>query len=207
MLFGRKKMRNQLVPATPLAIEGGAMPAYSFADKPMEQKPSIGSRLLGSALDGLSAAFGAEPSYIQGIQRQRQAQLAEQERQRGLQDYEKKQQIEAKYRAPQINDTERDYELYTRLYGVDKAKELLARPQYVQQANGQYLQLGGFNPNESQPQQRRPEIGAEIDDPRKAGQQRNVVDQAGAAGMRAALGEQGFQNWVRKNGLTIQGGQ
>ena len=160
MLCGRKKLeigklRTQAAAPVPYGFDPEITPDYSVSDKPaMQAKPSIGNRLIGSALDGLGAAFGLEPTYLQGIQAQRQSQLEAQKaarnRQDGLDDYEKKQQIEAKYRAPQVNDTERDYELYTKLYGVDKAKELLARPQYVQQANGQYLQLGGFNPNEAQ---------------------------------------------------------
>ena len=128
MLFARKKLdigklRTQAAAPVPYGFDPEMTPDYSVADKPaMQAKPSIGNRLIGSALDGLGAAFGLEPTYLQGIQAQRQSQLEAQKaarnRQDGLDDYEKKQQIEAKYRAPQVNDTERDYELYTKLYGV-----------------------------------------------------------------------------------------
>jgi len=159
MIFGRKRMdigklREQASAPVPYGFDPQMTPDYSGADKPVAQtKPSNGKRILGSLLDGLGVAVGLEPTYLQGVQAQRQSQLeaqnAERARQAGLEDYEKKQEIESKYRPPQVNDTERDYQLYVKLYGEDKAKELLARPQYVQQANGQYLQLGGFNPNEA----------------------------------------------------------
>lgn len=154
MIFGRKKMMRQAAEMPNPGIDA-SMSATLPASQP--QSMGTGGRILRSVLDGLSVATGGQPAYFNGIQAQRQAQLdaqnAERERQAGMKDYEQKQQIEAKYRAPQVNDTERDYELYTRLYGVDKAKELLARPQYVPLADGRFMQLGGFNPNDAESSQ------------------------------------------------------
>ena len=81
MIFGRKKLdigklRTQAAAPVPYGFDPEMTPDYSVSDKPaLQAKPSIGNRLIGSALDGLGAAFGLEPTYLQGIQAQRQSQL------------------------------------------------------------------------------------------------------------------------------------
>lgn len=152
MIFGNKmnKLRRQVATALPPGIGGEPMPFETPQAQTQQKGPS---RFVGSILDGLSVATGGEANYLNGVQAQRQAQLEAQaaaaKRQADMADYEAKQQIEAKYRAPQVNDTERDYAFYTGIFGEDKAKELIARPQYFQQSDGRFVQMGGFNPNDA----------------------------------------------------------
>ena len=115
-----------------------------------QQRPGLGTRLLGQGWEGKVAALGASlmgdhnalPQFFQNreamafktaeAQRQRAAELA---------DFERKQQIEAKYRPPKTNDTIADFEWYKNLSPEDRALYEQMRPVYRQGADGQFYRV------------------------------------------------------------------
>lgn len=71
------------------------------------------------------------------------------------------------------------------------------------------MQMGG---QQTQPQGNLPAIGSVVPDPRKpaggqGGPYSNVVDPAGEAAMIRTLGRAGYEQWKRKYGLQVTGGQ
>ena len=109
-------------------------------------------RALGGAADSAATFFGGQPLIAQNLQMQqvmafRQAE-AQRQRAAELADFERKQQIEAQYRAPKVNDTIADFEWYKNLSPEDRALYEQMRPVYRQGADGQFyrVQTGNQTP-------------------------------------------------------------
>jgi hypothetical protein len=127
---------------------GGAF-GDPMASQP-QRKPGLGTRLLGQGWEGKVAALGASlmgdrsavPDYFQSREvmafKQAEAQRA---RAAELADFERKQQIEAQYRAPKVNDTIADFEWFKNLSAADRALYEQMRPVYRQGADGQFYRV------------------------------------------------------------------
>ena len=115
-----------------------------------QQRPGLGTRLLGQGWEGKVAALGsalmgdrnAVPQFFQNREamafRQAEAQRA---RSTELADFERKQQIEAQYRAPKTNDTIADFEWFKSLSPEDRALYQQMRPVYRQGSDGQFYRV------------------------------------------------------------------
>ena len=108
-------------------------------------KGGVGRAIAGTLGDVLLQRNGLEPMYAPQMQMQQALAFrqAEAQRQRAaeLADFERKQQIEAQYRAPKVNDTIADFEWYKNLSPEDRAIYQQMRPVYRQGADGQFYRV------------------------------------------------------------------
>ena len=164
-IFGKPKLRPyDGAPAVPLAFADaapiapmGAMPNIQTPDVPQPKRSffgqgGIGRLIAGSIGDALTQNAGMGTPFQDQQQLRQRQDYEDQLYQRRSADqwaqFVRQHEYESAHpKPPAPNDTERDYELYSRLYGPEKAKELIAQPKYIPFGDG-YMQIGGFNPNE-----------------------------------------------------------
>jgi hypothetical protein len=152
-LFGAPR-RLPNIDTSRMGIMPGDQPGYGMGDFPMggrpepqapQQRPGLGTRLLGKGWEGKAAALGGllqgdREAVGQYHQMQQLPLLQEAERQRRRED----QQWEwaNKPREPRINDTVADYEFIARTLGPEMGQKFLQNradpPRYVQGPDGQF---------------------------------------------------------------------
>lgn len=163
-LFGQKK------PVNPLGMGIGQTPVPAMqTPEPMPMgggvkrkggglfgKDSALWKVLGTLGDGITG----NPVYSQTVlarkQMEHDAEMQRAKRAADLEDYAKKQEIEAQYRAPPApNDTERDYQFWQeRLTPQDFQKWLMNRvidPPRFGMVNGMPAMIGGYQGPQSAP--------------------------------------------------------
>ena len=87
---------------------------------------------LGNVGDLLLQDAGFASQFAPQQMEQRRLSLMEQQRQQDMQDWQAKQDYERANPKPAApNDTERDYEFYKGLFGEERAKQMIQRPQAV----------------------------------------------------------------------------
>jgi hypothetical protein len=132
---------------------GSPVPQMQAPQMPGMKKPSKGQMILGILGDALAGAAGRAPVFAQHLgqmraeERQDQRQQAQWglQRRAGLEDYEARQQIEQRYRAPDVSPMERDARAWANmtpeLQTAYRAAQA-AKPQFIPDGlgGGQWVQ-------------------------------------------------------------------
>lgn len=134
--------------ATPMGDPG--MGGFAPAASPPEKQ---GINWMGVLSDALAGAIGQPGQYAAGRRQDRQDErklsLYQQQRKDSLADYAAKQQIEAKYKTPTPNDTERDWAFYKANLSPEdfekwRINNIVDKPRWQMLPDGRLAQIGGY---------------------------------------------------------------